>query len=156
MLRRAVHLIVLSLLGILLFSVCKGCDNKGASRDEIRLEGIERVVIYDVSPSRNPGVYTESIEELSAYTHANFDVEVFRNYINASEYSIRLDTFHMGGNLIIVMYKDSSAHRMMIVYTGSLRSREKGIYVSEDESAKNAFKKEHRRILVEVFIPQRK
>ena len=151
-----IRAIIFSFLAIVLLCLGDGCDVTEAPYDDSRLEEIERVIVFDVGPSRNPGVYSESIEKLATYTQADFDLDLFRRYIKSSKYSRGRGSFHMGGNLLIVCHKDGSEHRMMITYNGSLRSQKKGIYVSENDGIKYNFRKEHRRIVVDIFIPRRK
>jgi hypothetical protein len=132
-----------------------GCKTSKPPYDPDRTEDIQRIVVYDVDPSRNPDVYTKSLEELATFTHANFDQDLFCKYLKTATYS-RHGGLHRGGNLVVIVHKDGSEIRMSLAYSGSLRSKDKGIYTSTNKSMDDEFKREHRRIVVDVFIPARK
>lgn len=132
-----------------------GCKTSKPPYDPDRTEDIQRVVVYDVDPSRNPDVYTKSLEELDPFTHADFDRDLFCKYLKTTTCS-KHGGLHRGGNLLVIVFDDSTEIRMFLAYSGSLRSKDNGIYTSTNISMDEEFEREHRRIVVDMFIPARK
>jgi hypothetical protein len=135
--------------------ICGGCKATKAPYDPSQAKDINRIILYDIDPSRNPEAYTMPLDQLETLTHSDFNRELFCKYLTTATYS-KKGSFHRGGNLVIIVHKDGTTYRMMLAYSGSLRSKEKGMYSSTNESLQNEFRGEHRRIVEDVFIPARK